>query len=135
MIIKLLFYALLLIWPSVLLSSSKIDKYNFSIQFSNLSIAKISATVKKNENKILYSIVSSSDGSLKSFYKFSSTIKGQSKRIRDKLIEHEKKISDSKNEVQEMISKASDDAEKIKAKGKRRIIDLLNSKLCLFALS
>ena len=29
------------------------------------------------------------------------------------LIEHEKKISDSKNEVQEMISKASDDAEKI----------------------
>ena len=85
MIIKLLFYALLLIWPSVLLSDSKIDKYNFSIQFSNLSIAKISATVNKNENKILYSIVSSSDGSLKSFYKFSSTIKGQSKRIRDKL--------------------------------------------------
>ena len=71
MIIKLLFYALLLIWPSVLLSSSKIDKYNFSIQFSNLLIARISATVNKNENKILYSIVSSSDGSLKSFYKFS----------------------------------------------------------------
>ena len=71
MIIKLLFYALLLIWPSVLLSSSKIDKYNFSIQFSNLSIAKISATVIKNNNKILYSILSSSDGSLKSFYKFS----------------------------------------------------------------
>ena len=63
MIIKLLFYALLLIWPSVLLSSSKIDKYHFSIQFSNLSIAKISATINKNENKILYSIISSSDGS------------------------------------------------------------------------
>ena len=85
MIIKLLFYALLLIWPSVLLSSSKIDKYNFSIQFSNLSIARITATVNKNENKILYSIVSSSDGSLKSFYKFSSIIKGQSKRVKDKL--------------------------------------------------
>ena len=85
MIIKLLFYALLLIWPSILLSDSKIDKYNYSVQFSNLSIAKISTTVNKKINKISYSIISSSDGSLKSFYKFSSIINGYSSRIRDKL--------------------------------------------------
>ncbi len=82
MIIKLLFYALLLTWPSVLLSDSKIENYNYSIQFSNLSIAKITATVNKNENKILYSIVSSSDGSFKSFYKFSSIIKGSLKELK-----------------------------------------------------
>ena len=77
MLIKYITFLIFFIFPSSLLSDINIDRYMYSIQYSNVSIAKITVTVSNEKNQISYSAEALSDGLVDQFNSFKSKLEGK----------------------------------------------------------